>query len=190
MPHMEPRTHKHPKPTIDRLSQIVSLVGAVLLLAAIPILAVLVLLGAPGGFLLALPLLVGLSLPLLMRTAVSPTITVTEEGLALKPLIWRERVVAWDAITSVQVFPLLPSVDEEVTRRVAVGRLNYRPAGGLMLVIPGLPPQYRIAGFFAGVASQPIIALTNRAHAEYDTLVEAVLSHTNPAKHADDLIVD
>jgi hypothetical protein len=83
----------------------------------------------------------------------------------------------------VKVYPLLPSADAETTRRLTVGRIKYRPAAGIMLVIPGLPPQYRIAGFFAGERAAPIIALTNRAHADYERLVEAVLTFTDSRIH-------
>jgi hypothetical protein len=53
-----------------------------------------------------------------------------------------------------------------------------------------LPVQYRIVGFFAGVRSQPAVALTNRAHADYDKLVEIVLSNTDPAIHDADLYAE
>jgi hypothetical protein len=114
-------------------------------------------------------------------------VTVSNEGLTLHPVVWKDRFVRWDEIASIAVYPLLPAADTEVTRRYAVGKRRYRPAQGIMLVIPSLPPPYRIAGFFAGTGAKPIIALTNRAHVDYDHLLEIVLQMTDPALHDPDL---
>ncbi len=133
-----------------------------------------VLIGAGGGLVVAGVFTLLLAAPVLMLTAVAPGVTVTAEGLRLHPVIWREQVVTWGQIKAVKDYPLLPTRDAEVNRRWMVGRGNYEPATGVMLVIPALPPQYRIAGFFAGERGQPIIALTNRAHTDYEALLAAV----------------
>ena len=46
-----------------------------------------------------------------------------------------------------------------------------------MLVIRGLPVQYRVTGFFVGEGFKPVIALTSRTHTDYDRLIKKVLSH-------------
>jgi hypothetical protein len=186
---MKTQTFTHPNTWIDRISQWVALIGAVILVAALPLMAVIVALGAPGGFLLVGLVALILSTPLIMRTAVTPAVSLDDDGLTLHPLFWRTQTIPWDAIQAVQTFPLLPSEDAEVTRKVAVGRRNYRPAAGLMLVIPSLPPAYRIAGFFAGVGGQPVIALTNRAHTDYEQLIRLILEKTDPDIHDDDLLL-
>jgi hypothetical protein len=182
------QTFTHPSPTIDRISQIISFLGACLLLLALPLFLLLVLAGAPGGFLLVGVVAAVLSLPLLMRTAVAPALAINDDGLVLQPLIWRDVAVPWAAITAVTRFPLLPSEDAEVTRKIAVGRRNYNPADGIMLVIPALGWQYRIAGFFTGASGQPVIAVTNRAHTDYQALVKHILQYTDERIHDDELM--
>lgn len=175
--------HQHPKPFVNRIAQTITLLGAVLIVLAAIGSLVLVLIGAPAGFALIGFIALLMVFPLLMQTAVAPAVTVDEAGLTLHPLYWKTQTVPWDAINAVKVFPLLPSKDEEITRKYAVGKRNYRVAEGIMLVIPSLPPQYRIAGFFAGEHAQPIIALTNRAHTDYDELITSVLNYIDPSKH-------
>jgi len=106
----------------------------------------------------------------------------------LHPALWAKRTIAWGEVTEVRVYPLLPRADTEIPRKYVVGTRNYRPAAGIMLVIPSLPWQYRIVGFFAGTQSQPTIALTNRAHENYEHLLQVVLQQTDKSTHADDLL--
>jgi len=186
---MKPSTHPHPQSALNIATQYGGLIAAGALLVAAPVFLLLPLLGAPSGFIVAAPLVTLLAMPLLMLTAYAPAVSVDDAGITLHPAVWRERTIPWDAITAVAVFPLLPSEDAEVTRRYAVGRKNYRVAEGIMLVIPGLPPQYRIVGFLAGTRSQPTIALTNRAHQDYDTLLRKVLAAT-PAAIQDEALHD
>ncbi|MFW5692514.1 MAG: PH domain-containing protein, partial [Chloroflexota bacterium] len=178
----------HPKPWVDRVSQVVALAATLVLVVCAPLLMLLPLAGAPGGFVLIGLLALLLALPLIMRTAVAPAVTVDADGLTLRPMFWRDQRLPWSAVQAVRVFPLLPSEDAEVTRRIAVGRRNYRPAAGLMLVIPTLPPQYRIAGLLAGERGRPVVALTNRAHQDYDQLARAVLTYTDASAHDPELI--
>lgn len=185
---MKPTTYQHPKTNMNRLIQYGALVASVLLAITAPLQILLTLAGAPGGlFICSAFFTLILALPLLMLTALTPTVTVTEDALIVQPTIWKAHTIAWNEVTEVKVFPLLPAETEEIPRRVFVGRQKYRPAQGIMLVIPSLPIQYRIAGFLAGAGSQPIIALTNRAHQDYDDLLEAILMLTNPDCHDDDL---
>lgn len=76
---------------------------------------------------------------------------------------------------AVKDYTLLPAPDQEFERRALQGRKKYRPAQGKMLIVRGLPPQYRIAGFFAGENAQPLIALTSRTHTDYDRLIQRML---------------
>ena len=57
------------------------------------------------------------------------------------------------------------------------GRKKYRAAEGYMLLVPRLPMRYRVAGIFAGVGGQPIVAFTNRAHSDYEILLQRVQAH-------------
>ncbi len=175
---MQPSTHIHPKPTLNRAIQYGAIITVVLLVVAAPLQVLLTLLGAPGGlFILSAFFTLVLALPVLMLTAIAPAVTVSDEGITLKPTIWKARFINWSDVQAIKPFPLLPSPESETNRKTGVGRKNYRPAEGIMLVIPSLPVQYRIAGFFAGERAAPIIALTNRAHTDYDKLAKTIGTH-------------
>ena len=185
---MQTHTFRHPNPVLKRLVEVGALVVCVaLVLSAGLLLLIPPLVGAPSGFLLASPLTLLLAIPVLMLTVDAPAVTVSNKGLSLHPVVWKDRFVPWDEVVSVDVYPLLPHADTEITRRYAIGKRRYRPAQGIMLLIPSLPLPYRIAGFLAGTGARPIIALTNRAHVDYDHLLEIVLQMTDPALHNPDL---
>lgn len=178
----------HPRPRLNRLLEAGALALTLLMAITAPLQVLLAML-APGGlFVLSALFTLLLAAFVLMQTAVAPEVSVSADGLTLHPVVWRDRHLPWEAVRAVKVYPLLPAEDAETVRRVTVGRLNYAPAAGIMLVIPGLPPQYRIAGFLAGERGAPVVALTNRAHVDYLALVEAVLGHTAPATHDVELL--
>lgn len=186
---MKPSAHPHPRATLNRAIQYGALLVVVIMVIAAPLQVLLTLMGAPGGlFILSALFTLLLALPVLMLTANTPAVTVDDDTITLQPAIWKAQVVPWETVKAVKVYPLLPSADAEITRQLTVGKRRYRPAAGIMLVIPGLPPQYRIAGFFAGERAAPVIALTNRAHVDYEKLVKAVLNHTDPAIHDPELV--
>lgn len=132
-----------------------------------------------GGllFMLTAPLALLLLLPLAMLTSATPPLSIDEAGLTIKPLLWRERFIAWDEIRAAKPYPLLPPQEGESVRRTMVGRKKYQTAEGIMLIVPGLPIQYRAAGFFAGEGLMPIIAITNRTHTGYDWLAKQINAH-------------
>ncbi len=178
MPKPKVSTHTHPSPGKDRLTQYGAVGLALLMLLCVPALLLLTLLGAPGGFfVLAAMVIVLLTPPVLMVTAVTPAVTVGDDGVTLQPLIWRDRHIPWDAVTAVKVYPLLPPESSEVNRRNFVGRRNYTVSEGIMLIVPSLPLQYRIVGFFAGEPGRGVVALTNRTHTDYNPLKRVVVRH-------------
>ncbi len=167
--------HIHPNPLQDRIIQYGAVVLCVLMLASAPLQVSLTLLGAPGGlFIISAIVTVLLIPPVLMLTAATPPITIQTDGFWLEPVIWGRRFVPWEQVAAVKPYPLLPTADGEVQRRAFVGKQNYQPAEGIMLVIPGLPLPYRIAAFFAGEGGNTIIALTNRTHTEYPKLKKKI----------------
>lgn len=181
---MKVATFAHPRPRLDWLVQVGALVVAGVMVASAPLQVLLTLAGAPGGlFVLSAFFTVLLAAPVLMLTAVAPAVTITDAGLTVQPVVWKARFVPWDAVQAVKIYPLLPTVDSESLRRMMVGKNSYRAVEGIMLVIPSLPAQYRIAGFFAGERAAPVIALTSRAHTNYDELVRLILAHTDAARH-------
>lgn len=183
---MKTHVHTHPRPLTDQASQWIALGAVVILLISTPFQ---ILFGLAGGglFFMVAFFSVLLIFPLLMATVIAPAIQVDDTGLTIMPRIWKHHRVGWSEIQAVKHYPLLPPADAEITRKIAIGKAKYAPANGIMLVIPKLPWMYRIGGFFAGEKRQPIIAITNRAHRHYAELVYAILEHTDPAIHADDI---
>ena len=162
---------------IYRLQQIIAACLLVLMSLAVAGLIVLaILIPAPLIGLMAVFMAI-LSAPVAMLLSVSPPLTVDEDGLTVEPFWGKSQRVAWNEIATMQVYPLLPQPEQETEWRLMRGRKRYRAAEGYMLIIPRLPLRYRVAGFFAGVRGQPLIAFTNRAHSDYDTLLQRVKAH-------------
>jgi hypothetical protein len=176
--------HTHPRPLIDQLTQYAAL-GFVLLAALLLIVQIaLALNGQPPILLFFTSLtLVVLTAPALWLTAATPPVAISPSGLRVQPRVWRVRDIAWSDITAVKPYPLLPDRHGEGVRRAVEGRKKYRAAEGIMLIIPSLSWQYRFTGFFAGEGFTPVIALTNRTHADYATLIDDVRARTAAVWH-------
>ncbi len=173
----EPRTFSHPQPALYGMRQIALLLLAALMpLAAVGLLIIAVILPAPLFGLMALLLLL-LMTPLVMQLHVTPTVTLDANGLTVQPFIGADKRIQWDDVILLKPYPLLPSQHHEVIRRVLVGRKNYKEAEGLMLVVPGLDWRYRLAGWFTGVQARPVVAVTNRTHADYGALKQRLLHY-------------
>lgn len=167
-------THPHPNPSLYRVQQYGGALLLAVMLLTVP-LQVVIALGADAGlFILTAGLTLLLTMPVIMLLTVSPPVTVSKDGLTLKPLIGPERLIAWQDVVAVKDYTLLPQPDQEMERRALQGKRNYQAAQGKMLVVRGLPFYYRCAGFFAGEGGQPLIALTNRTHTGYDQLIKRV----------------
>jgi hypothetical protein len=172
-------THSHPNPTLDRITQVGGLVLAVVMIVA-----------ALGQFVLAfagLPLflfsgIVTLLLiaPVMLLISATPAVTVSNEGITIQPRVWRDCFFRWDQVRAVKPYPLLPPKDAEVNRRTLEGKRRYRAAEGVMLIIPALPLQYRFTGLFAGEGFTGVVAVTNRTHTDYDSLLRQITTHTTP----------
>jgi hypothetical protein len=172
----------HPSPCLNRLTQYGAfLLMILMLLAAVGQLA-LALIGFPLVVLLITSAITFLLIaPVLMLTTATPAVTVGEDGITIEPVIWRARLIRWHEIAAIKPYPLLPPAEVEVGRRAFIGRRRYRPAEGVMLVIPSLPPHYRFTGLFTGEGFTGIIALTNRTHTDYGRLVALVEANSQIA---------
>lgn len=167
--------HKHPAPQSNRMTQYILAAAMLLVILAVPAQIALGALIRDGSLFIVTGLITSLLLlPLLMATTATPPVVVGDDGLMVQPVLWKAQFVAWDAIQEVRPYPLLPPTDSETLRKGFVGRRNYQPADGKMLLIPTLPVYYRVTGFFAGAGWTPVIALTNRSHTNYDTLIKQV----------------
>ena len=169
----------HPKPQQNRLVQYGAAFVSLLMLAAAGLQVLLAVIVTPGLIFGLTALITLLLIPfVLLLTAATPALTLSPEGLTLEPMIWKRQFVPWGQVTAVKPYPLLPQAEAETTRRALVGRNKYQAAAGIMLVIPGLPLQYRIAGVLAGEGGQPVIAITNRTHTDYETVVDQIRAYT------------
>lgn len=167
--------HLHPNPLLDRVTQYGAVALVAVMLVATPLQIVLLLVGAPGGlFLFTAIATLLLTPPVLLLTTATPRVTVSPDGITIQPIIWKEKFIPWSEVQALKDYPLLPPSDSEVGRKALAGRQRYRAAEGKMLVIPTLPVQYRVTGYFAGEGFTGVIALTNRTHAEYEKLIKKV----------------
>jgi hypothetical protein len=178
--------HRHPNPAQYKFQQIAqAALLLVMVLTAIALGIIALLIGAPLFIIMGVLVLL-LAAPVLMALVTTPAVTVNEGGITLHPVIGGERTITWERVEAVRSYPLLPAPEQEVVQRWLIGRKKYRAAEGLMLIVPDLPLQYRIAGFLAGAHSQPLIAVTNRTHSEYGQLAAAIRRHAAHAFENDD----
>lgn len=169
-----PTTSTHLHPRLDRLTQTAALALAVVMtLAALAQVGIALAAGLPL-FLATALLTLGLVPIALIPTTIAPTVTVSDEGLTIAPLFWRRQSVPWAAVGALKPNPLLPPANTETGRRLISGRRHYEPARGVIVVLPNLPPQYRIVGFFAGEGFTSVITLGSRTHTAYDTLLASI----------------
>lgn len=171
-------TYAHPNPTLNKITQY----GAVVMLVMMLVATVMQLYagltnGRLGMLIVGALITLALALPVLMLTTMTPPVTVNADGVTIHPLIWRDQFIPWRDVRAFKDYPLLPPQDSEVGRKLMVGRRKYRPAEGKMLVVPTLPIQYRVNGFFTGEGWTPVIALTNRTHTDYEQLIHKVEIH-------------
>jgi hypothetical protein len=170
----------HPKPLLDRITQYGAAALVTVMLLTVPLQLLLAFLIRPPLVFVITAFFTLLLAPfVLLLTASTPRVQVSTEGITIEPVIWNSRFVPWGSVTAVKPYPLLPQAQAELTRKTLTGRNQYRAAEGIMLVIPELPPQYRIVGVLAGEGFTPVIALTNRTHTDYDRLVQHIRKHTS-----------
>jgi hypothetical protein len=173
-------THAHPQPLLDALTQYIAAALLALIVLSVPLQIVLAFAGAPVFVLTALFTLAFAPFPLMLLAA-TPAVMVGPEGLTVQPRLGKAQSVAWLDVAAIKPYPLLPPPDAELSRKALAGRSKYRPAEGLMLLIPALPVQYRIAGVLAGEGFTPIIAVTTRTHDRYDMLVKKIRAYAEDA---------
>lgn len=157
-------THPHPQPRRQRL---VEIIAALALLGVIIGTLGLLIIGIAYKLILMLlmiPFLLGLSASLLLLTSLHPQITVEEEGLWLKPLVFRRSFVQWQDLRLVKHTLISPPPPSKFKTREA--------QEGEMLQVPPskLPKHYCIVGLIAGYGFTPIFAISNRTHLDYKIL--------------------
>lgn len=160
------------QPRMYQISQAALLVTAVVLTVSAPLQLILAVSIAGGGmFIMTALLSLLLILPLILMSSATPPVSISRDGLTVQPGLGRAVFVPWAAVKEIKPYSLMPPEDSESVRRTMVGRKKYRPAAGLMLVCEGLPWRYRVVGAFAGEGFSPVVAVTNRSHADYEQFV-------------------
>ena len=175
----------HPKPRLDALRQYGG--AALALVMALAGLGAILLGLSNGRLLLLIPAGVMcwlLIAPVIMLSAASPAVEITDAALIVRSKVWGRHAVPWSAIRAIMDDPLLPPEEGEKVRRAAVGRANYAPERGKLIVAPTLPLPFRFLGRFAGVGFTGAIAVTSRAHRDYDTAIAEIEARWNAAQAA------
>lgn len=173
----------HPNPRTDALRQYGG--AALALIMALAGLAA-ILLGLSDGRLL-LMIAVGVACwlliaPVIMLSAASPALEITDAALVVRSKVWGRHAVPWASIRAVTENPLLPPEDGERVRRSLVGRGRYQPERGKLIVMPTLPLPFRFLGKFAGIGFTGAIAVTSRAHRDYDRAIAEIEARCNATR--------
>lgn len=175
----------HPKPRVDALRQyggaalalVMALAGLGTILAGLSNGRLLLLI--PAGVMCWL-----LIAPVIMLSAASPALEITDAALIVRSRVWGRHALPWASIRDIRDNPLLPPEEGEKVRRAVVGRANYAPERGKLIVAPALPLPFRFLGRFAGVGFTGAVALSSRAHTPYDAAVAAIEARWNAATAA------
>lgn len=163
---------RHPTPRLRQIVGGLALLGMVgIIFGAGGLLIIGLFYGLPC-LILMIPFLLGMIFPLVVLTALHPEITVREEGLQLKPLIWKASEVGWENLVALTDHSLLPAPPPDRQFRL----IKKRPAVGSMIIAKQgtLAWPYRLVGCAAGHGLNPIFAISNKTHTNYEALAAAL----------------
>jgi hypothetical protein len=177
--------YRFPHPRIRQA--VARLLALGLIAAALAILVQLLLIPFAGPLLCVSAFLTAvLVLPLLLRTVLHPEISVTSDGVILRPMLWPAQFVAWTALTQIVAHPL-------VYNDVAMGRAlygkRYRPREGAVVVLnpaANVWPVYRLVGQLAGAGNVPAFAISSTTHTGYESLIGLLREHLATTSQADE----
>jgi hypothetical protein len=110
-----------------------------------------------------------LDAPLLLLTVLHPHITVYENGLWLKPLLWHGSWLPWEALSRME--------DHTLIQRGQQTRRQTPREGRLIVVDRGLPRLYEIVGIMAGLGRVRAFGIASPAHQDYPALFNAIQRH-------------
>lgn len=161
--------HPHPQPGLRRVTGwlIAAGLGGIALGAA-GLLAL-----AIGYRLPLLPLAAAflgtLAAPLLLLSVLHPQITVFEQGLWLKPLLWRGSWLPWGALTGLH--------DHTLIQRDRRTRWERERNGYLITATGALPLVYAVVGLMAGLGARRAFGIAAHSHRDYPALLSAIRRH-------------
>lgn len=152
--------------------------GLVLCSAAILAQLILALLSGAFGFLFLLSALftATLLIPLILQTVLHPEITVSRDGLWLRPMLWRERFVPRHALLRCVRHPLIPESEANAAlERWLFGKKHRRREGYAIIVArDALPLPYRLLARLANSPDAAAFAISSTTHRNYDRLCAAI----------------
>jgi hypothetical protein len=167
--------HLHPQPLLRRaLSRLTLLAFA---LTGLAILAQIWLAVSVAPLFLGTAFFtVMLGLPLYGYTALHPGITRYEDGLYLRPLVWRGHYLPATAILATAAHPFLPleqAGQSQPLKRLLHGR-GYQARQGLLVVAEAgaMPLANRLLASYCGQAGKAVFAISNSSHRAYPELCQ------------------
>jgi hypothetical protein len=164
--------HPHPRPALHSFTAI--LVAAGLAGNAFGVIGLLAL--STGYRLPLLPLaaffLAMLFPPLLLLTVLHPRVTVYENGLWIKPLLWRGCWVTWEAAARVE--------DHTLIQRGTSKERQHEHFGQLIVVDEGLTWPFLVVGIMAGLGRVRAFGISTHAHTGYQELRRAIMREVRP----------
>jgi hypothetical protein len=159
--------HPHPRPVRRGLTAVLVVVGlAGIVFGVIGLLALSIVYGLPllplAAFFLAM-----LLPPLLLLTVLHPRVTVYENGLWIKPLLWRGCWVAWEAVERIE--------DHTLIQRGTTKERQQEHFGQLVVVDKGLTWPFLVVGIMAGLGRVRAFGISTHAHTGYQALRRTIL---------------
>lgn len=127
------------------------------------------------------PLLIGsilfsliLTIPFWLQTVLHPEVSVTSDGLVLRPMLWPPQQVVWAHVREMVPHPL---IYEDVLMQQRLHGKGFQPHRGQVIVLSADAPvrwQYRLVGSISGCGLIPAFAISSTTHRDYETLVATV----------------
>lgn len=111
--------------------------------------------------------IIALTLPVFLQTSLHPAFEVREDGLYVQPLVWRNELIEWNAISHLTAHPLLkPPPPSQIPL------INKTPHDGLLIVChKGMAAwHYQLIGMMTGQGRTPVFAFSNHTHQDYKQL--------------------
>lgn len=172
--------HLHPNIFFHRwIGRLAALGLGASLFASIGLFMVGVVYAAPF-MVLMIPFLWGLSVPLFLLTSLYPGVVLHEDGVELLPYAFKTNQLAWDDLIAITEHTLLrPPPPSKLRRKTHTG--------AMILVKPDkLPAPYKVVGFIAGMGWNPVFAISDRTHTDYDALL-AIFEERLPKQELNDV---
>ncbi|GAB4546050.1 MAG: hypothetical protein OHK0023_05250 [Anaerolineae bacterium] len=131
-----------------------------------------------------------LAIPLLVQTVLHPEITLTDDSLILRPMLWRAERVPLTALVKMTRHPLLPDAAAySGFDRLMLGK-HRQPQQGAAIILAdanAVNPLYRIVGSLVNVRGAAF-AISTATHSDYADLkaeLSRLISASAPADYSD-----